>query len=413
MRKKIIVTGAVLLAALFINQAANARTLEDVLKEKGVITEQDYMEVTKGKPIDYKLGKGFTFTSTSQNAEFQLSMGGRLQARYSFLDKDSGGQDASEWKIRRMKFWMSGYAYTKDLTYLVQTELTSSSTNKFIEHAYLDYKIADEAQVLVGQTKVPFGRQWLNSSGALQFVDRSAVSDFFRPGYDTGMKFHGKVAQGLVNYDLGWYGGKGQGVVTTDNNNALGFRVTIDPLGNMAYGEADLTDTAQPLVSFGFNYFYDVLSKTGNTTMVTNNLNIGLISSITNSNNFDTAEKVDLKLAGFDAAIKWRGFFGLGEYFVGRAQGVNSDGDIRARGYLAQAGYCIIPKTLEVAVRYGYIDPNKDKSDDLRKEVGAAVSYYIFAHNLKVQADGSKIHDDASQTNKDEKQFRIQAQVIF
>src|SRR3972149_3667941 len=116
MRREIFAAGAALLAAIFIGQVASARTLEDVLKEKGVITEQDYREVTKVKPVDYKLGKGFTFTSSDE--KFQLSIGARLQARYSFLDKDSASDDVSEWKIRRMKFWMRGYAYTKNLTYL-------------------------------------------------------------------------------------------------------------------------------------------------------------------------------------------------------------------------------------------------------------------------------------------------------
>ena len=411
MGKKFLATGAALLAAVFVGQAASARTLEDILKEKGVITEQDYREVTKVKPVDYKLGKGFTFTSPDE--KFQLSMGGRLQARYSFLDQDSASQDISEWKIRRMKLWMRGYAYTKNLTYLLQTDTTQSSNNKFIEHAYLDYKLVDAFQVLVGQTKIPFGRQWLNSSANLQFVDRAAVSDFFRPGYDIGVKLHGKIAKGVVNYDIGWYGGKGQGVTSTDNNNSFGVRVTVDPLGNLAYGETDLDDTVKPLVSFGASYFHDRIGKTAATTLVNNNLNIGFLSSATSANGFATTEKIDIDLAGLDAALKWRGFYGLGEYLVGQAKGADSDAEIRAHGFLAQAGYCIIPQKLEVALRYGYIDPNRDKPNNLRREFGGAVSYYFFSHNMKLQADVSKIHDDASTTNEDMMQYRIQTQIIF
>ena len=174
----------VLLAVLVVTalsvQTAGAKTLEDVLKEKGVITEEDYKEVTKSKPIDYKLGKGFTFTSPDE--KFQLSLGGRLQARYSFFDRDQASgnstqtQDVSQYQIRRMKIWMGGYAYTKDLTYLLQVDATQTSSTpssgtgnagaKFIDHAYLNYRVIDEFQVLAGQTKVPFGRQWLTSSGS-------------------------------------------------------------------------------------------------------------------------------------------------------------------------------------------------------------------------------------------------------
>jgi phosphate-selective porin OprO/OprP len=69
---------AVLATSLLAN-GAYAKTLEDVLKEKGVITEDDYKEVTKYQPVDYILGKGTTFTSP--NEKFQLTLGGRMQFR--------------------------------------------------------------------------------------------------------------------------------------------------------------------------------------------------------------------------------------------------------------------------------------------------------------------------------------------
>ena len=65
------------LAFLLMGQAGFAKTLEEILKEKGVITEADLKEVTTGKPVAYQPGKGFTFTST--DARFQLSLGGRGQ----------------------------------------------------------------------------------------------------------------------------------------------------------------------------------------------------------------------------------------------------------------------------------------------------------------------------------------------
>ena len=62
------------LAFLLVGKAGLAKTLEEVLKEKGVITEADFKEVTGGKPLAYQIGKGFTFTSP--DARFQLSLGG-------------------------------------------------------------------------------------------------------------------------------------------------------------------------------------------------------------------------------------------------------------------------------------------------------------------------------------------------
>jgi len=139
---------------------ASARTIEDVLKEKGVITEEDYKEVTKNRPVDYKLGKGFTFTAPDE--KFQLSMGARLQARYTFTDKDDADgsvSDESSWRIRRMKVFLGGYAYTKDLTYKLQVNFVEGGSEKLLEDAWLNYAFLKEVQVLAGQEKVPFALQ--------------------------------------------------------------------------------------------------------------------------------------------------------------------------------------------------------------------------------------------------------------
>ncbi|HJV35401.1 hypothetical protein [Geomonas sp.] len=49
MKRKVVT--ALLLAAVCTAQGAGAKTLEEVLKEKGVITEADYAEVTKSKAV--------------------------------------------------------------------------------------------------------------------------------------------------------------------------------------------------------------------------------------------------------------------------------------------------------------------------------------------------------------------------
>ena len=212
---KIQLAAAVALAATLAGHNAFAKTLEDILREKGVITEEDYRAVTKSRPLDYKLGKGFTFTAPDE--KFQLSLGARLQSRYTFTDNETG-QDASEFRVRRMKLFLSGYAYTKDLTYKLQVNFADSS--KTFEDAWLNYRLRDEAQVLFGQEKVQFARQEITSSGALQFVDRANATDTFKVGRDTGLMLHGKVAKGLLNYNLGVYGGVGQNTLRSTNNNA-------------------------------------------------------------------------------------------------------------------------------------------------------------------------------------------------
>ncbi len=408
----------IILAAAFAVQSAGAKTLEDVLKEKGVISETDYAEVTKNKPIDYKIGKGFNFTSPDE--KFRLSLGGRLQTRFSLIDSDDTTKTtpSSTWEVKRMKLWMNGNAYTKDLTYLLQVDFVNGGSSKLLEHAYLDYLLLDEVQLLAGQTKVPFGRQWLNSSGSQQFVDRSAASDAFRPGYDAGVKLHGDIAKGLVTYELGLYGGAGQSAKRATNGattaSAVAARVTFNPFGQMGTAESDLGNSPKPLLSVGANYYGNVLKKISVTALETNGITLAGASGWLGNgiSTFTTGEKIDIDTWGIDAAFKWHGISTQAEYLAGQANGNTSNKTLRAEGFYAQAGYCIIPKTLEAAIRYSYIEPDRSKSNDLRTDIQGAISYYFNMHNLKIQGDVTNTHDQ-SRGSVDDMTYRIQAQVIF
>ena len=421
MKRKILLAG--LLAAILFGQNALAKSLEDVLKEKEVITEEEYKEVTKSSPVSYQLGKGFTF-KTPDN-KFSLSLGSRIQARYTYLDKDDANgpvEDVSEWRIRRMKLFLTGHAYTPNLTYKLQVNFAEGGSSKLLEDANLNYKFVNEAQIFGGQDKVPFARQELTSSGAQQFVDRSNATDTFKPGRDTGVMFHGKAFNSILAYNLGWYGGVGQSVLRTTTDNAYAARICINPLGDMPYSESDLDRSEKPLVSIGGNYYRDTLkaTRTGTTTTLeTNNLNFasstGWLGRSSNLNRFTTTEKINIDNLGFDAAFKWLGFSAQGEYFWGQAIGVDTDTQIQAAGFYAQAGYLIIPKHLEVAFRYSYVDPNQDVPQDLQTEIQGAVSYYFYKHNLKIQGDVSRItkENGAGRPNTDDMQYRLQAQIIF
>ena len=420
-KRTIVMSTAV--AALLLCQNAGARTLEEVLKEKGVITEADYREVIKSRAVDYKPGKGFTFTS--EDEKFRLSLGGRIQARYTFtdLEDNSKGSDLSKWEVRRMKLWMSGNAYSKDLTYLFQADFAQGGSSKLLEHAYMNYRLLDEVQILAGQTKVPFGRQWLNSSGGQQFVDRTVASDTFRPGYDAGVKLSGDILKGLTTYEIGLYGGAGQTTARTTNDNAIAARVTVNPFGKMAYSESDLDNSAKPLLSVGGNYYRNTLAANykaasgtvpASTTLESNAITLAGTSGWLGKglSFFNASEKIDVNSFGVDAAFKYHGASVLTEYLLGQADGQSSGKALRAHGFYVQAGYFIIPKTLEAAFRYGFVDPNRDKANDLVRETAGAVSYYFNKHDLKLQGDITNIHDQGK-GRSDDLTFRLQAQVTF
>ena len=103
-----------------------------------------------------------------------------------------------------------------------------------------------------------------------------------------------------------------------------------------------------------------------------------------------------------------------GEYLLGQAEAQSNGHLLRAQGFYAQAGYCIIPKTLEAAIRYSYLDPNRDAANDLQIDTHGALSYYFNKHNLKLQGDVTNSHKQQSATVRtDDMIYRLQAQVIF
>jgi len=389
-----------LLAALAAGQNVEAKSLEDVLKEKGVITEADYKEVTKSKPLDYRLGKGFTFTSADE--KFQLSLGGRMQFRYTFMDNDSGN-DTSQFDAKRVRMVLQGYAYSKDLTYKLEidprqlAQSKDDSTRGGLVDAFINYKVMDELQFLVGQTKVKYAYSNIQSDSALMFVDRVPWIGSFAPGYELGAFAYGKFAGGLVDYALSGTNGDGQTNAASTNHNAFAARVGFSPLGAMSNDEPDLAISKKPLFTVGANYYY-------------NNLNAG-----ENTSAYGTAWNgySDLQNFGFDAHFKWMGIALQGEALYAQGDNKTTDAGKRALGWYTQLGYNITPK-IGVALRYSQYDKDRAKSGDLQSEQIGAVSYYFDKHNLKVQADVGNIHKQTGAvTRTDDMQYRVQAQLVF
>jgi phosphate-selective porin len=193
----------------------------------------------------------------------------------------------------------------------------------------------------------------------------------------------------------------------------------------MAYSEADLEGSEKPLLSIGANYFMNTLNKTTTgTTATLDNINsnyaasAGWLGKGFTSGKFAANDKIDINSYGADLAFKWMGLSLQAEYLLGEAESERTAAHslLRAQGFYAQAGYMVIPKTMEVAIRYSYFDPNRSVSNDLITEQIGAVSYYFNKHNLKLQGDVANIHTQTSANPTkptDDMQYRVQVQMIF
>jgi hypothetical protein len=242
-----------------------------------------------------------------------------------------------------------------------------------------------------GSFKAPFGRQELTSSGSQQFVDRSIASNEFALGRDLGVQLWGNLWNDRIEYRAGVFNGAGFGRVSANDNDEYQFagRLQIHPNGDPRYSETAFEGQDKLLYAVAGNLDFNDRRPGSNDT------------------------GVKREHFGLDGVVKYKGFFGFGEYFFGTRTNVE-DVETDVQGYTLQAGYLILRDKLEVAGRYALVDGNKDADDNERTEIGGAISYYSRKHNLKWQNDFRQVENrGADEGERKTFEFRSQLQFIF
>ncbi len=365
-----------------------------------------------GVKVGWKDGK-----TTVEFSKAKISLSNRVQIRYTYQNpEDPEAPSRGSFRTRRAKTKFEGWIYNPALTFKLQMNWPDQNP---IEDAYVDYDVTGGDKVFRirgGQYKVPFGRQELTSSGKQQFVDRSIVSGEFAKGRDFGLQIHGIAANGQFSWAAGAFNGTGRTgkdadtdgesgdefLVKENDNNKLqtNARVVYQPFGDIEYSESDFESKDRPLFAVGAGYERN--SRHGTTD----------------------GNDILRKVVGVDTSFKFKGLSIFAEYFDRTNEleviddvdgdGTLDDDDFGSDGLHAQIGYFIIPKKLEVALRYASIDPNDAVSSDDLTERGIALNWFWNKHNLKLQADYRILEDDAeSRESDEEKEARVQVQFIF
>ena len=392
---------------------APARTIEDILKEKGFITEDEYKEAKQAEAStkqpslvgSYRPGKGFQLATPDGNNA--LTLGGRLQVRYTLTDSAEGA-DASTFRIRRARLWAEGHLYQPEFRYGFQGDFASTFS---LRDAYVEFAHVPVATLKVGQYKVPYNRQQITSSGALQFVDRPVMNEEFLlgdDGRDIGGMLSGEPLKELLAYHLGVFNGSGPNTVNEDTNHMVVGRLLLTPLGAFKdyYSEGDWLGEEKPRLGLGVAAAYSSRERNGRTTRRT---------GLADPKKYPSFSGADITGATFDAQFKLRGFSALADYYYRnvepRGAGIEA---FAGHAVVAQAGYFVVPQKVEVALRYGWMDPNDAVAHNSVQESGGAVSYLLSGHNLKVQADLRTIDTQRpGRATAHEIEGRVQVQAIF
>lgn len=339
--------------------------LNDLLIQKGIVTKEEV---------------------EAQAKKHSLNITGYIQVQGMVTENDAGKGNDDGFKVRRAKLAASGNAY-ENVKFKFEVDFVADSgkprlDDAFIEDDHLPYFIGK-----VGQFKVPFSLEQLTSDTEILTIERSEAVNQITPARDRGISFSGDVAGGMVNYSIGAFNG---GVAGTASTYSIG---SYQNAGLNKSNDNDRLMYAGRLVVKPVEW-----------------ASIGL-NGLTSTDGTGSTE-VDRKAYGVELQVKnpKRGCTLQGEYMK---QSLEETGaDVNSDGFYIQAGHFVVPKHLEVAVKYEEYDADNDvtNKDDI-KWTTVGLNFYIYGHDAKLMAN--YIFKNEEKNSYDNDTFLAQVQLRF
>jgi phosphate-selective porin len=416
MRKLTLLAAAGFLAGFVLRAAENGAGAEGLIAgaETAANRETAHEEPVRKDPKPnptYIEGRGFDFRTS--DGLFDFAIGANLQVRFSDLDVEGPGE-ATEFRIRRFKLYMTGFVFDPRLTYRFQLDFANVNNVRLLDDAWVNWKFMDLLQVQAGQSKTPYGRQELMNDGILMFAERSIATDAFKPNRDTGVVLIGFSKGSVLQYAAGVFGGAGQTTLRgTDHVMPIG-RVVWSTFGDPRVGEADLDRASKFRLSIGANGFYNTLQKLTNVAFESGQPSYASATGWLGQNValFETGEDVQVGSGGVDFQAAWCGFTVQGEYFFGHALGTTSGMTLNSRGFYIEAGAMALPR-LGLAARYSNVDSDRSVSGDQQTEVNGAATWYFRKNNAKLLFEYSTLHRQRSGAPANDRFLRVQVQLYM
>jgi hypothetical protein len=209
----------------------------------------------------YNFGRGLGLTAP--DSLFQFNIRFRMQNRMSYLQNDSG-EEIFDGQIRRLRLRFDGYVGNPKFLYAIQLSFAPGDVGSIregenvniIRDAVVFYRPNRNWTFSFGQTKLPGNRQRINSSGALQLVDRSINNARFNIDRDFGWQaYFLERSEDKFSYNIKTAVSTGNGRNVTknpDNGFALTGKVELYPLGDFTkdgtFFEGDILRESTPKV---------------------------------------------------------------------------------------------------------------------------------------------------------------------
>lgn len=370
-----------------------------------------------------KYDKGLVFQSDDGNYKMRFRIRGQFQLSVNDTDEELV---ATNFRVRRLRLQWDGHAFRPWFLYTLAIDPTDSS---ILRDLYFTFAYEKKIAPRVGQWKVPFSYEEILSSATLQLVEKSIVNDQFTLGRDRGVALLGGLgANNHFSYQFGVFNGDGRNGTSVDSNLLYAGRVQLGLGGDdFKFDANNQFPTAKS---------YDIVPNFAKVPTFT----LGAAASALPGLNCDRKTpdggvcdriaELGFPQSNFtqitaDANFKMP-FFNIEGYYVGRWLSPDSGPQDTAydQGFNVQGGVFLLPKMIEVAGRFSFIDydtasgvvPAGVSVSDTQWALTPGLNYYIsHDHRWKIQVDYSFIRNTFTEGAPDIDQniFRAQLQAFF
>lgn len=335
----------------------------------------------------------------SQDGNFHAHVELRAQLRFTEINhKDAAiGQspeiDGGQFNVNRVRLKLGGHAYRPWLHYYFEHD--------FPGQRMLDLRLTAQAheslRFRVGQWKVPYNRERIDSSGKQQFAERSIVNDPFTLDRQQGALAFGRLwedSPGDSWYNLGVFSATGRGGSGSVDRPLWLGRWQWNLFGrNLAFSQSDIALREQAAGSIAFsgaNYRgpYTAFSSAGG----------GQLAGFATGD----YDRYDVSQCMIETAFQYQGFSWQQEYHWKRVNDTDTGNRTNLTGLYCQAGLFPhtwieeIPQRLEVALRYATVDPDQNQANDRQTEYTLGCNWFFNGHRNKLTLDLTYLNDQAA-----------------
>ena len=374
--------------------------------------------------------KGFRLAT--QDGNWEMNLQSRGQFRYTNPTRSDPRQledfqdlENSNIELRRLRIKVGGHGFRPWLKYYFELDLQPSRDVDADEldggARVIDWRIdiakSEALGFRLGQWKIDYNRERVDSSGRQQFVERSIVNRIFTIDRQVGVQVRGRLFKGTpadMRYYAGVYNGEGRGTFNESDEHLLSGRLQWNFLGrDLATRQTDVEYTEKPTGSLAFSMASTDGPCTRYSSSGCGNLDGFLPPALAGDEQYEIDQWVQ------EFAFKYRGLSLQQEYHRKDIDDTDLDISSELTGYYAQAGYFFhglipaVPKPLELAFRYAYVEePNElDRLvNNEREEYTIAANWFFAGHNNKITLDYSYLTLDDGLVGRDESESRIRLQ---